>query len=130
MYGCSYYARCYDCNPVLKPTSDFEREVTSFIKSLDNGIEVLYRTPDNKQVIAPQEIDIIVKKDGKTLLLVEADGNYWHSAAAGKDMYYHLDKTDRCNALGCQLVHLFEDEWRNKQDIAKSRLKSLLGVYD
>ena len=29
-----------------------------------------------------------------------------------------------------QLVHVFENEWLAKQDIVKSRLKNLLGIYD
>jgi len=46
----------------------------------------------------------------------------------GKDEKYHLNKTNRCNAEGYRLIHIFEDEWTNKQQIVKSRLKTILGV--
>lgn len=80
-------------------------------------------------LIKPQQIDIIVKKDSKTALLVEADGLFWHSTAFGKTKAYHLSKTELCESKGLQLVHVFEDEWKDKKAIVLSRLLSLLGVY-
>ena len=64
------------------------------------------------------------------MLLIEADGLYWHSVYAGKDKHYHNEKTKKCEKLGYQLVHIFEDEWLYKKDIVKSRLKNMLGIYD
>jgi hypothetical protein len=35
-----------------------------------------------------------------------------------------------CSKKGIQLIHIFEDEWINKQDIVKDRIKNILGIYD
>jgi len=129
MWGAATYARCYDCYPVVRDTSNFEKEVAEFIRSLGK-FEVLNHVHETKQVIPPKEIDIVVKdSSGKTVLGVECDGLYWHSAVNGVDKNYHLDKTEACLKKGIQLVHLFEDEWSLKKDIVKSRLASLLGIY-
>lgn len=129
MWGAATYVRCYDCFPVMKDTSNFEKDVASFVRSLGK-YEVLNHTYKTKQVISPKEIDVIVKDmSGKIILGVEADGLYWHSAANQHDMWYHLSKTDACNSKSIQLVHMFEDEWKLKNDITKSRLASILGVF-
>ena len=129
MYGSPLFARCYDCYPIISSTSNFEKEIVSFLNSLGNGIIAVNREDENKNLIPPQEIDIIVKKDDKIKLLIEADGLFWHSIQCRKDKYYHLDKTQRCEKLGYQLIHVFEDEWNTKNEIVKSRLKNLLGIY-
>ena len=130
MYGSPLFARCYDCDPILVSTSNIEKEITVFLNSLGNGIVALNKEQDNRSVISPQEIDIIVKKNGSKVLMIEVDGLYWHSVLAGKDKFYHIDKTNKCESQGYQLVHIFEDEWKNKQEIVKSRLKNMIGIYD
>lgn len=129
MFGSPLLARCYDYYPVHATTSAFEKDIASFINSLGNGIHALNRDKKNRQLISPNEIDIIVEKDNETKLLIEADGLYWHSVLNGKDKWYHKRKTDRCNALGYQLIHIFEDEWNSKRAIVESRLRNLLGIY-
>ena len=47
-----------------------------------------------------------------------------------KESKYHLNKTELCEKQGIRLIHIFEDEWLYKQNIVKSRLKSLLGLTD
>ena len=110
--------------------SHFEKDIASFLNSLGHGIEAVNHEAANRSLIPPKEVDIIVKRDGIIKLLIEADGLFWHSVATGKDKFYHLDKTEQCSKLGYQLVHVFEDEWVGKQEIVKSRLKSMLGVHD
>ena len=63
-------------------------------------------------------------------LAIEFDGLYWHSEETGKNKNYHLNKTELCEKQEIQLIHIFENEWLTKQDIVKSRLKNLLGIYD
>jgi hypothetical protein len=46
------------------------------------------------------------------------------------DKNYHLNKTELCEQKGIRLIHIFEDEWLNKQDIVKSRLKNILGLTE
>ena len=130
MWGAATYVRCYDCYPVISDTSSFEKEIADYIRSLGK-FEVLNHVPETKQVIPPREIDIIVKDStGNIVLGVEADGLYWHSEANNLEKSYHLSKTEECMKKGFQLVHVFEDEWSLKKDIVKSRLSSLLGIYN
>lgn len=126
-----YVARCPHCHPILKTSSQFEREIANYIISIDPQFEVVNRNfQQNRNIIPPNEIDIIVKKNNQIKLLIEADGLFWHSATNGKDQFYHVLKTQQCQDLGYQLIHIFDDEWRNKQEIVKSRLKTILGKYD
>ena len=100
MYGSPIYARCYDCDPILVSTSHFEKEIVDFLNSLGHGIKAFNKENINRSIIKPKEIDIVVEKDGKIALLIEANGLYWHSALAGKDKFYHIDKTDKCISFG------------------------------
>jgi hypothetical protein len=45
----------------------------------------------------------------------------------GTDKFYHLDKTNKCEQQNIQLIHIFENEWKTKQDIVKSILRNKLG---
>ena len=51
-------------------------------------------------------------------------GDYWHSEQY-KNKYYHLNKTELCEKKGYRLIHIFEHEWINKQDIIKTKLLSI-----
>lgn len=57
---------------------------------------------------------------------IEYNGEYWHSEKH-KDKNYHIFKTNLAKDKGIRLIHIFEHEWYNKQDIVKSRLLSILG---
>ena len=96
-----------------------EGEVKEFIKS----IGVLY-VENTKKIISPLELDIYIPSHN---LAIEFDGLYWHSEIH-KPSNYHLNKTELCEKQGIQLIHIFEDEWRDKQDIVKSRLMNILGL--
>lgn len=119
--------RCPECYPANSSTSMGEKEVSEFIKSQDISIK------ENRRIIYPYEIDILIE-DLK--LGIEYDGLYWHSEGIlrsnnRKDsINYHLNKMIRMNKKGYQLIHIFEDEWFNKQTIVKHRLKNILGVND
>jgi hypothetical protein len=62
-------------------------------------------------------------------LAIEMNGNYWHSELY-KDKKYHLDKTNKCNELGIELLHIFQDDWLYKQDIIKSIIKNKINKID
>jgi len=72
------------------------------------------------------ELDIVLP-DHK--LAIEFDGLYWHNENVVENDY-HLKKTEACESLGYQLIHIFEDEWRYKKEIVQSRLKGILGKND
>ena len=120
-------ARCMKCHPysLTCGTSGDEQQICDFVMQFADGDKILRNT---KQLIAPLELDIVLN-DKK--IAIEYDGLFWHSDTAGsKNEQYHLNKTELCEAQGIHLIHIFEDEWLEKRDIVKSRLKSLLGAYD
>ena len=81
---------------------------------------------DNREVIAPKEIDIYVesKKVG-----IEFHGLYWHTEQkVGKDA--HQNKLKRANSVGIRLISIFEHEWQMREKQVKNFLKSSLGVFE
>ena len=115
--------RCPLCYPHEKARSGAEIEVVNFLKNIykKNIVE------NNRTIIYPSELDIYIPEKR---LAIEYDGLFWHSDIDGKNIQYHLHKTEECEKRGIQLIHIFENEWLVKQNIVKSRLKNLLGIYD
>jgi len=112
---------CPICYPPSR--SQFEIEINDFIRSL--GIKT--KTND-RSVIGPKELDIVIQ--GKDLA-IEANGLYWHSENArsvNHDKYRHISKTLECLSQSYRLVHIFSDEWSNKEDICKSMIANRLGM--
>ena len=113
--------RCRFCYPVLNGSSAMENEISDFCKTFNYNL-----IKNSKSIISPFELDIYIP-DKK--LAIEYNGLYWHSELNGnKDNNYHLNKTLLCKEKGIQLIHIFEDEWINKQDIIKSIITSKLGL--
>ena len=114
--------RCPICFPQI-PTlfSKSEKEIVDFVKSLGEIMD-----ENSRKIISPFELDIYIASHN---LAIEFDGIYWHSELNGKDKCYHLNKTEKCNKLKIHLLHVFEDEWIEKQDIVKSIICSKLGIY-
>jgi hypothetical protein len=109
--------RCPACAGSL---SKIEADVREYVQSL--GVECLL----NKQNIIPSklELDIYIPKHS---LAIELDGLYTHSENTGKKTkHYHLLKTTECEELKIQLLHIFEDEWRNNNDLCKSIIRNKL----
>lgn len=102
-------------------TSKPEKELQEYIKSLIYEDEIIF---NNRKLIKGYEIDIFIPKYN---LAIEFNGLKWHSENMGKLRSYHLMKTEECEKLGIQLIHIFEDEWKYKKDIIKSKLKNILG---
>lgn len=97
-----------------------EQEVVEFLESLGIRVERLKR-----KYLGTAELDIYLP-DYK--IGIEYDGLYWHSEELGKEPGYHLNKTLKAEQEGIHLVHIFEDEWKHKQEIVKDRLKAMLGL--
>ena len=108
--------RCYVCNPNC---SNDQIAIWNFIKSLK-----ISTTLSDRTVIHPYEIDIFVHDKNIGL---EYNGLYFHSEFF-KDKNYHEKKTRLCNRNDIQLLHIFEDEWRDKREIVKSIISYKLGV--
>lgn len=109
--------RCYWCFP---SGSQAQLEIYNFIKTLKPDVLL----NDRKQI--GLEIDIFVPSAN---VGIEFNGLYWH-CVLNKSSEYHQDKTNRCSKLGIRLMHIFDDEWREKRDIVESMIKHRLGITD
>ncbi len=101
-----------------------EKQVVDFISSL--GISVKRR---DRKVLNGQEIDIFCPDQN---IGFEFDGVFWHSEQqllkrSVNPRRYHLDKTKKCAAAGITLFHIFENEWKQQQNIVKSMISVRLG---
>ncbi len=68
---------------------------------------------------------------------VEYNGLFWHSEAVYYIMKkrsvsfmknYHKYKTTKAKEVGITLIHIFEDDWSNNQDVMKRWLLSILNL--
>lgn len=112
---------CMQCHP-LNTYSGEELVMKTFLDSL--GYE--YSSNDRK-VIKPYELDFYIPEKK---VAIEMNGVYFHSEVHGKDMNYHKMKTDLCEKKGIHLVHIWEDEWKIKQNIVLSNLRYIFGISE
>lgn len=113
--------RCYSCYP-SNHSSLAEYEIIEFIESFGLRVET-----NNRDILNGREIDILIPEKN---IAIEFNGLYWHSEKNGKDKNYHKSKTLMCNEAGLFLIHIFEDEWNNSEDLVRNKLKYLLGFED
>ena len=105
----------------VKNNSNLQNEVLNFTKSF--GCVCI---ENDRKTIHPLELDIYIPS---RKLAIEFNGFYWHDER-NKPNDYHLNKTNLCEAKGIHLIHIYEDDWLYKQDIVKSRLKSIFGLSE
>jgi len=98
--------------------SNKEIEVLDFIRSNSS-----YDVYSNDRSIIGLELDIYVPQIQAAF---EFNGLYWHSEIF-KENNYHIQKTKMCEEKGIHLIHIYEDDWNNRQEIVKSRILSLMG---
>jgi hypothetical protein len=110
---------CTICNPIGFTYSESENELFNFIEKNYKG-EIIH---NSRNIIPPYELDIFIPE---LKLAFEYNGLYWHSDKY-KPKNYHLDKTNLCEEKNIHLIHVYEDDWLDKQDIVKSRILNLIG---
>jgi hypothetical protein len=109
---------CMRCHP--SSTSRAEIEIGDFIR--DCGYAV---SRNNRQFIAPKEIDVLVEERGFAL---EYEGLFWHSDENGKSPNAHLHKTRECAKRDVALLRIYSDQWRSKRPIVESMIRHRLGA--
>jgi hypothetical protein len=119
--GKYYNVHCPECYSSTKRKS--QNELYNFIKSNYEGTI----NPDDRTLISPKELDIYIPDKN---IAFEYCGNIWHSEKFNKDKNYHYDKMSSCLEKGVQLITIFEDEWKLKNDICKSRILNLIGIQN
>ena len=108
---------CYPSNRSLA-----EREVANFVEQY---VEIYINDRTILSDSFNPELDIYIPSKK---IAIEYNGLFWHSHSQGKDRNYHLQKTELCESKGVHLIQIFEDEWKDKQQIVKNRLRNILGV--
>lgn len=113
---------CLICNPYqISNTSGYEQQLYDFIESQNLGTEIIR---NSRNIINPYEIDIYIPS---LKLAYEFNGLYWHSAER-KEKHYHYTKHKLCKELGIELIQIWEDDWKDKQNIIKSIISNKLKI--
>lgn len=112
------------CPKCFFDKSGIERDILDFISSIigvDNVVE------NDRTILDGKEIDIFIPKHN---LGFEINGLIWHSEKFEPNHNALLEKTKAAAAKGVHLIHIFEDDWNDKQHIVKSRIKNALNTSD
>lgn len=102
-----------------------EVDCSEWLRSLgfdvENNVRLLRGRAEKNE--SAQEIDIWMPREN---VGIEMHGLYWHSEKFQTERC-HLIKTERAEAQGIKLLQVFEDEWRDKQQIVKNVILQRLG---
>lgn len=114
-------ARTDACPKCHRYISKGEFELREFIQD-ELGLRVI---PNDRNVIGPHELDIYLPDHG---FAVEYNGLFFHTEDYGKDSHYHGNKTAACSMKGIQLLHVWEDQWRDNPDIIRNKIRYHTGT--
>ena len=108
---------CIQENRVFGKT---EESIKDWLNSLGCAFVQDYTILDGK------EIDLY---DANLKLAIEYCGLYWHNECSlqPRDHRYHYDKYLACLAKGIQLITIFEDEWKGRNEQCRSILMAKVG---
>lgn len=109
---------CTVCNSKSNGTSGFHVSVLDFIKNNYTN-EILV---NDRKKLNGLELDIYLPDIN---VAFEVNGIYWHSELY-KEKNYHKNKTELCEKSGIHLIHIYEDDWINKNNIIKSRILNII----
>jgi hypothetical protein len=100
-----------------------ERIINRFVKGFIDK-DVLSNPRD---FIPSGEVDVL---SHKYKIGIEYNGLLWHSDKyyKGQNVNYHLDKTNEVEANGYRLIHIFEDEYLNKEYLIFNKILELFNV--
>jgi hypothetical protein len=114
--------RCLKCYPIFSGFSNIESELQNWLQE-HISIECNKRYYEKKY---KYELDIYIPSKN---IGIEFNGLYWHSEiGGGKIPTYHLNKSEYFLNKGIQIIHIFESEWIQKQEIVKSIILTKLGL--
>lgn len=101
--------------------SKFEKELVDYIKEIYHGQVIT----NDRTTINPLELDIFLPELN---VAFECNGLYWHSELNNKSRTYHLDKTKSCQSKGIHLMHVWSNDWEDKPELLKSRIRNSIGL--
>lgn len=108
--------RCYTCDP---GGSRGQQDVANWLRQQNINV-----TTNDRSQIGGQELDVFVPAHN---FAIEYNGLHWHSILYKSSMY-HNNKSELCQQKNIALLHLFEDEWRDKRSIIESMIQHKLGT--
>jgi hypothetical protein len=109
---------CTVCNNAI--ISGEEVNLFDFIQDNYNGKIIR----NDRKVLEGKELDIYLPDLN---LAFEYNGIYWHDVfIKAKD--YHELKTKNCFKKGIELIHIYENDWEDKNKIVKSFILNKLNV--
>jgi len=109
---------CPKCASAIT-SSRAEKEIVEFIGSLYNGV-----IQENVRILNGKEVDAFIPEFN---LGLEYHGLYWHlETIRGKS--HHYEKWATAHAMGIRLFQIYENEWRDKSTIIKSKISGVLGL--
>ena len=112
--------RCPTCYPIQYLSKNGEIPLVKFCKQYYDKIY-----ENSRGLISPYEIDVFIPE---IRLGIEFNGLYWHSELSGnKNPEYHQNKLLLALQNNIQLIQIFEDEYRDKQDIVESIILNKFG---
>lgn len=112
--------QCLKCNPIGN-NSNFEQEVLGFISNIYTG-----PISSKFKYHRKYEIDVYLPELN---IGIECNGLWWHSEEY-KENDYHIKKSNFFKDLGIKIIHIWEDDWKLKSEIVKSRLKNVIGMTE
>lgn len=110
------------CPHCTQNTSKGEKELQDLVRQIvpiDESVLV-----NDRSASTPYELDVYVPS---RKVAVEFNGLYWHSERF-KSPGYHRDKYELCRQAGVQLVTVWEDDWKFRQDVVVRMLQHKLGL--
>lgn len=112
-----WHSRCFKCSPGGSAAQE------SIARWLEGELHLTVSRND-RQTLPGLEIDIHVP-DRK--FAIEYNGLYWH-CHINKSPTYHDHKSQVALRAGIRLLHVFEDEWRDKRPLVENVIKASLGL--
>jgi len=109
---------CIICNPYKSNESPNEIKIYEFIKEICSDDIIL----KDRNILSGKELDIYIPSKR---IAFEYNGLYWHNELY-KSNNYHLEKTEICERNDIKLIHIYEDDWKYKENIIKSMLINIL----
>lgn len=102
---------------------DGSSEVYEFLT--DKNIDIVQK---DRKILDGLELDILIPS---LKIGIEYNGLYYHreglqDGIGGVGKTYHLNKTKLANNKGYGLIHIFENEWANNQELLKNKLLHII----
>jgi very-short-patch-repair endonuclease len=113
----NYHLNGHGCQKCANQYSTQHEIIKQFL--IDNNINFEENT---RQIISPLELDFYIPEHN---LAIEVNGLYWHSEENGKDQNYHINKTKLCQEQNISLIHIFEDEFKDWENV-KLKLHNII----